>query len=100
MDSPGIALGAAPWFNPCLGSPTGPFLSVSAFGPCRISQAPSPKTSRSVLAAVYKVGVAVAPVPDQQLYDTIYQERYMGLPKDNPSLQKQPGQPGEGGSRF
>jgi dipeptidyl-peptidase 4 len=32
---------------------------------------------------IYKVGVAVAPVPDQQLYDTIYQERYMGLPKDN-----------------
>jgi dipeptidyl-peptidase-4 len=32
---------------------------------------------------VYKVGVAVAPVPDQRLYDTIYQERYMGLPTDN-----------------
>ena len=32
---------------------------------------------------VYKVGVAVAPVPDQRLYDTIYQERYMGLPSDN-----------------
>jgi len=32
---------------------------------------------------VYKVGVAVAPVPDQRLYDTIYQERYMGLPRDN-----------------
>jgi dipeptidyl-peptidase-4 len=32
---------------------------------------------------VYKVGVSVAPVPDQKLYDTIYQERYMGLPKDN-----------------
>ena len=31
----------------------------------------------------YKVGVSVAPVPDQRLYDTIYQERYMGLPKDN-----------------
>jgi dipeptidyl-peptidase-4 len=31
----------------------------------------------------YKVGVAVAPVPDQKLYDTIYQERYMGLPGDN-----------------
>jgi dipeptidyl-peptidase-4 len=31
----------------------------------------------------YKVGVSVAPVPDQKLYDTIYQERYMGLPKDN-----------------
>ena len=27
--------------------------------------------------------VSVAPVPDQTLYDTIYQERYMGLPKDN-----------------
>ena len=32
---------------------------------------------------VYKVGVSVAPVPDQRLYDTIYQERYMGLPDDN-----------------
>ena len=32
---------------------------------------------------VYKVGVAVAPVPDQRLYDTIYQERYMGLPAEN-----------------
>jgi len=32
---------------------------------------------------VYKVGMAVAPVPDQALYDTIYQERYMGLPQDN-----------------
>ena len=30
-----------------------------------------------------KVGVAVAPVPDQRLYDTIYQERYMGLPSEN-----------------
>jgi dipeptidyl-peptidase-4 len=32
---------------------------------------------------VYKVGVSVAPVPDQTLYDTIYQERYMGLPQEN-----------------
>ena len=32
---------------------------------------------------VYRVGVAVAPVPDQRLYDTIYQERYMGLPSQN-----------------
>jgi dipeptidyl-peptidase-4 len=32
---------------------------------------------------VYKVGVSVAPVPDQKLYDTIYQERYMGLPSSN-----------------
>jgi dipeptidyl-peptidase-4 len=32
---------------------------------------------------VYRVGVAVAPVPDQRLYDTIYQERYMGIPQQN-----------------
>ena len=32
---------------------------------------------------LYKIGMAVAPVPDQRLYDTIYQERYMGLPQDN-----------------
>ena len=32
---------------------------------------------------VYRVGISVAPVPDQKLYDTIYQERYMGLPQDN-----------------
>lgn len=27
----------------------------------------------------YHVGIALAPVPDQRLYDTIYQERYSGL---------------------
>jgi len=32
---------------------------------------------------LYKVGVAVAAVPDQSLYDSIYQERYMGLPQTN-----------------
>lgn len=32
---------------------------------------------------VYAVGISVAPVPDQRLYDTIYQERYMGLPDGN-----------------
>ena len=32
---------------------------------------------------IYKVGMSVAPVPDQRLYDTIYQERYMGLPQQN-----------------
>ncbi len=34
--------------------------------------------------AVYKVGMAVAFVSDQRLYDTIYQERYMRRPQDNP----------------
>jgi dipeptidyl-peptidase-4 len=32
---------------------------------------------------LYHTGMAVAPVPDMRLYDTIYQERYMGLPRDN-----------------
>jgi dipeptidyl-peptidase-4 len=32
---------------------------------------------------LYKVGMAVSPVADQRLYDSIYQERYMGLPQDN-----------------
>jgi dipeptidyl-peptidase-4 len=29
---------------------------------------------------LFRAGVAIAPVPDQKLYDIIYQERYMGLP--------------------
>jgi dipeptidyl-peptidase 4 len=32
---------------------------------------------------LYKTGISVASVPNQRLYDSIYQERYMGLPKDN-----------------
>ena len=32
---------------------------------------------------IYQVGMSIAPVTDQRFYDTIYQERYMGLPKDN-----------------
>jgi dipeptidyl-peptidase-4 len=32
---------------------------------------------------VFKAGVAVAPVSDWKLYDTIYTERYMGTPQDN-----------------
>jgi dipeptidyl-peptidase 4 len=32
---------------------------------------------------LYKTGMAVASVCDQLLYDTIYQERFMGLPRDN-----------------
>jgi dipeptidyl-peptidase-4 len=33
---------------------------------------------------LYHTAMAVAPVPDIRLYDTIYQERYMGLPRQNP----------------
>ncbi len=32
---------------------------------------------------IYKTGIAIAFVSDQRLYDTIYQERYMGLPTEN-----------------
>jgi len=32
---------------------------------------------------LYRTGIAIAPVADQTLYDSIYQERYMGLPADN-----------------
>jgi dipeptidyl-peptidase-4 len=34
---------------------------------------------------LFAMGISVAPVPDQRLYDTIYQERYMGLPEQNPA---------------
>jgi dipeptidyl-peptidase 4 len=33
---------------------------------------------------VFQLGMAVAPVPDQSLYDTIYEERYVGLPQEHP----------------
>lgn len=32
---------------------------------------------------LYRTAIAIAPVADQLLYDTIYQERYMGLPSEN-----------------
>ena len=32
---------------------------------------------------IYRTGISIAPVPDMRLYDTIYQERYMGLPQEN-----------------
>ncbi len=32
---------------------------------------------------IYKVGMSVAPVSDEHFYDTIYQERYMGVPQEN-----------------
>ncbi|MBN2415639.1 S9 family peptidase [bacterium] len=38
---------------------------------------------------IYHTGMSVAPVPDQRLYDTIYQERYMGLPQENPEAFRQ-----------
>lgn len=33
---------------------------------------------------LYKTGISIAPVPDQRYYDTIYQERYMNTPQNNP----------------
>ncbi|MGB0260458.1 MAG: DPP IV N-terminal domain-containing protein [Flavobacteriaceae bacterium] len=33
---------------------------------------------------VFGTGMAVAPVSDFRIYDNIYQERYMGLPQENP----------------
>ena len=38
---------------------------------------------------VFEAGVAGAPVTDWINYDTIYTERYMGLPKDNPDGYKE-----------
>jgi dipeptidyl-peptidase-4 len=32
---------------------------------------------------LFAAGMSVAPVADQRYYDTIYQERYMGLPQEN-----------------
>ena len=32
---------------------------------------------------LYSTAIAIAPVPNQRYYDTIYQERYMGLPETN-----------------
>jgi dipeptidyl-peptidase-4 len=38
---------------------------------------------------IYRMGMSVAPVPDMRLYDTIYQERFMGLPQENAEDYKQ-----------
>jgi dipeptidyl-peptidase-4 len=32
---------------------------------------------------LYQTAMAIASISDQRIYDTIYQERYMGLPSDN-----------------
>jgi dipeptidyl-peptidase-4 len=33
---------------------------------------------------VFKAGISVAPVTNQRFYDSVYSERYMGLPSQNP----------------
>ena len=38
---------------------------------------------------LYQMAIAVAPVPDLKFYDSIYQERYSGLPKDTGDEYKQ-----------
>ena len=34
---------------------------------------------------LYHTGVSIAPVPNMLYYDSIYQERYQGIPSDNPT---------------
>jgi dipeptidyl-peptidase 4 len=38
---------------------------------------------------LYSTAIAIATVSNQRFYDTIYQERYMGIPEDNPEGFKQ-----------
>ena len=38
---------------------------------------------------LYQMGIAMSPVSDQRLYDTIYTERYMGLPQDDSDVYRQ-----------
>jgi dipeptidyl-peptidase-4 len=38
---------------------------------------------------IYRTGMAVAPVADERLYDTIYQERYMGLPEESAAVYRE-----------
>ncbi len=38
---------------------------------------------------LYRMAMAVAPVPDIRYYDTIYQERYCGLPQEHPDEYRQ-----------
>ena len=38
---------------------------------------------------IYATGMSVAPVSDARYYDTIYEERYMGLPQQSPEAYRQ-----------
>jgi dipeptidyl-peptidase 4 len=38
---------------------------------------------------LYQTGMAVAPEADVRLYDTIYQERYLGLPQQSPEVYRE-----------
>lgn len=45
----------------------------------------------------YKCGISGAPVTDWHLYDSIYTERYLGLPKDNPKVYDESAMPPRAG---
>ena len=49
-------------------------------------------------SATFRAGIAVAPVTDWHDYDSIYTERYLGLPKDNPKGYEQSAMPKAAGS--
>lgn len=46
------------------------------------------KTMEYDSGRMFQYGMAVAPVTDWKLYDSIYTERYMGMPDDNPNYVK------------
>ena len=67
-------LNAQPWVNPdklgIWGWSYGGFMTLNAM----LTEG----------GGIYKAGIAVAPVADWKLYDTIYTERYMSTPQKNP----------------
>jgi len=63
---------------------TRPYIDPSRVGVWGLSSGGSSTLNLMFRAAdVYKLGMAIAAMADHRLYDTIYTERYMGLPQEN-----------------